>query len=96
MILAQPDTGGTPGAQNSTYASNIGPTIDQVTHDPPVPPSNTPVTVSGRISDPDGIGTVQLRYAIAGGAFQTVVMAETGTFGVWSGQIPGQSSAIKV
>ena len=96
VILSQPETHGTPGAENSTSAANLGPTISGVTHDPPVPPVNTPVTVSAQLSDPDGLGQVLLRYAVSGGAFQTATMSPSSTPGTWSAQIPGQSGGTKI
>ncbi|MFT5105419.1 MAG: hypothetical protein ACI9UA_001039 [Pseudoalteromonas tetraodonis] len=96
FILTQAASHGSPGIQNSTFENNIGPTFADTNHDPAVPPANTPVTVSTKISDPDGVASAQLHYAVSGGAFQTAAMAETSTPGVWSAEIPGQSSATKV
>jgi len=96
IVLSQPGKYGTPGAQNSSFSTNIGPTFTGAKHEPPVPAANTPVTVSVHISDPDGVASAELHYAVSGGAFQTAVMAETSTPDVWSAQIPGQSSATKI
>ena len=59
-----PDTLGTPGAQNSAFTANPAPAIRNVTHAPATPKSWQPVTITAQISDPQGIGSVQLAYQI--------------------------------
>ncbi len=59
-----PDTLGTPGAQNSVFAANIGPAIRNIGHTPVAPLSTQPITVSAKVSDPQGVGAVTLRYQI--------------------------------
>ena len=56
----------TPGAANSVgvLANVIPPQIRQVSHVPENPLPNVPVTVSARITDPDGMGAVSLAYQI--------------------------------
>jgi hypothetical protein len=53
---------GTPGLPNSRAATNAGPAIYQVTHSPAVPAANQPVVVTARVSDPDGVASLMLRY----------------------------------
>jgi len=47
-LLDAPALHGTPGAQNSVFSANIGPTYQEFRHDPPVPAPFAPVTVSAR------------------------------------------------
>lgn len=95
FILDQPVGSGTPGAVNSTFVVNPGPTFSEMSHDPPVPPVDTPVTVSARVFDPDGVASVQLHYAVSGENFQSILMGETSEQGIWSAQLPGQSRGTK-
>lgn len=65
--LASGGAGGglpTPGAANSVYtaAGAIPPQIRQVAHTPLAPAPGQPVTVTARITDPDGMGAVTLAY----------------------------------
>ncbi|MBI1389834.1 MAG: hypothetical protein GC154_15450 [bacterium] len=54
----------TPGKENSVFANNIAPQIRQVEHSPKQPKSNQPVTVTAKITDPDGVASVNLLYQI--------------------------------
>ena len=73
--LAVPQRNGTPGAPNSRFAKNIGPTFGDFGHFPAVPNVGQPVTVSVAANDPDGLASVTLRYSIAGSAWQEAPMA---------------------
>lgn len=53
-------TGPTPGARNSVYADNAGPQMRQVQHSPQMPKTTESVTISCKITDPDGVGNVEL------------------------------------
>ncbi|TMP98937.1 MAG: lamin tail domain-containing protein, partial [Verrucomicrobia bacterium] len=53
--LEVPDLTGTPGARNSRFETNIGPTFSEFQHRPVVPAANEPVTVSVTVHDPDGV-----------------------------------------
>lgn len=57
-------TNPTPGAANAARlsASRVPPQIRQVSHSPAQPVAGTPVTVTAKITDPDGTGTVSLLY----------------------------------
>jgi Lamin Tail Domain/CotH kinase protein len=55
---------GTPGAQNSTVISTAKapPSISSVSHSPQMPTAGQAVTITAAISDPDGMGAVNLLY----------------------------------
>ena len=54
----------TPGSQNSVFALNAPPHIRQVDHSPNQPATGEAVTITARITDPDGVGPVYLSYQI--------------------------------
>jgi hypothetical protein len=55
----------TPGAVNSAvYATNIPPHIRQVNHDPEQPASGEVVTITAKVTDPDGVASVTLKYQL--------------------------------
>jgi hypothetical protein len=62
--LPMPPDLGTPGLPNSRRLANAGPAIYDVTHAPVLPDANQPVLITARVSDPDGIASVQLRYRL--------------------------------
>ena len=53
----------TPGTQNNVFAANAAPSIRQVNH-AENPTSGSSVTVSAKVTDPDGVASVQLQYQI--------------------------------
>ncbi|MCP5535810.1 MAG: lamin tail domain-containing protein [Akkermansiaceae bacterium] len=60
----------TPGAANAVLTGNAPPIIRQVDHSPQVPTAATPTTVTAKVSDPDGVATVNLLYqVVAPGAY---------------------------
>ncbi len=60
----------TPGAQNSVFATNAAPSVRQVDHLPVQPAANVPVTITAKVTDPDGVASVTLEYqAIDPGAY---------------------------
>ncbi len=55
----------TPAAVNSlVFAENIPPQIRQVRHSPKQPQANEAVTVTAKVTDPDGVKTVTLMYQV--------------------------------
>jgi hypothetical protein len=99
LRLELPATPGTPGAPNSRLVANAGPTISETTHNPVLPVAAQPVVVTARITDPDNISGVTLRYRLDSTApytYTNVAMTDNGSApdalagdGVYSGAIPG-------
>jgi len=54
----------TPGAQNAVYADNIPPQIRQVDHSPEQPTSSDTVTITCKVTDPNGVASVTLHYQL--------------------------------
>ncbi|MBN1816036.1 MAG: lamin tail domain-containing protein [Sedimentisphaerales bacterium] len=55
----------TPGAENQqVFAGNIPPHIRQVEHSPRQPSSGQTVTITAKVTDPDGVAAVTLQYQI--------------------------------
>lgn len=93
--ITQPVLNGTPGARNSRYQANIGPTFVNLSHTPVVPTSGQPVTVSVTASDPDSVATGVLHYAVNSSAWQTLPItpqAMSGGATTLSAVVPGQAS----
>lgn len=98
--LPVPANLGTPGQKNSRLVNNAGPAIYDVTHTPALPRSNQSVVVTARVSDPDGVGSINLRYRTdPSTTLSTVAMRDDGTLGdavagdgLYSARISGRSS----
>ncbi|MGK0188281.1 MAG: hypothetical protein ACI9R3_004073 [Verrucomicrobiales bacterium] len=60
----EPEPQPTPGRQNSVLAANAPPQTRQVEHSPKQPKASEPVTVTVKVTDPDGVGRVTLLYQI--------------------------------
>jgi len=58
------EAGLTPGAQNSVYTSNAPPQMRQLDHSPKQPASGEDVSVTVKVTDPDGVGSVELAYQL--------------------------------
>ncbi|MBE0537337.1 MAG: lamin tail domain-containing protein [Phycisphaerae bacterium] len=52
----------TPGAQNSVLAANAPPQMRQIKHSPQSPRANEPVTITIKVTDPEGVKAVTLLY----------------------------------
>ncbi len=95
---------GTPGSQNSRFAANAAPAVYDVRHTPVLPPADETVTVTARVSAPNGISAVRLHYRLdPATSHQSVSMRDDGTGGdalagdgVFTGVIPAQSSGALV
>lgn len=53
-----------PGFQNHQYVENPPPNVETVIHSPRQPTSSDPITITARITDTDGVASVQLHYQI--------------------------------
>lgn len=53
-----------PGFQNLQFQTNPPPNIEQVSHSPQQPTSGTPIPVTARVADADGVASVSLKYQI--------------------------------
>jgi hypothetical protein len=56
--------GPTPGAINSVYAANAPPQIRQVDNSPNSPVAGQDVAITAKVTDPDGVADVQLKYQL--------------------------------
>ncbi|MDB6032186.1 MAG: hypothetical protein JWM16_2524, partial [Verrucomicrobiales bacterium] len=92
--LQVPALNGTPGARNSRYLANAGPTYSGFRHAPAVPNPNQAVTVSVAAQDPDGIATMTLWWALDGGSWNQVPMSQSN--GLFRGTILGNSAGTLV
>lgn len=54
----------TPGVENSVFAGNIPPHIRQVEHSPQQPVSGQTVTITAKVTDPDGVAQVICQYQV--------------------------------
>ncbi|HWH72502.1 MAG TPA: hypothetical protein VNT26_24280, partial [Candidatus Sulfotelmatobacter sp.] len=57
-------SGPTPGRLNSVYATNAPPQIRQVEHSPSQPKAGEVVTVTAKVTDPNGVRNVVLEYQV--------------------------------
>ena len=62
--LDVPQATGTPGAQNSVFVANSGPSLDALSHFPATPTSSERVAVSVRADDPDGVASMILKWSV--------------------------------
>lgn len=76
--LEVPRQHGTPGAQNSVWEANIGPTCSALSHDPVIPTSRARATVSVRVQDNDGVDTVRIWYSVNGEPYRSLPMEQQG------------------
>lgn len=98
--LKVPSNLGTPGRRNSQAKENVGPAIFEISHFPILPPTNSPIVVSARVVDLDGLAAVTLRYRIdPTNTLFDVPMKDDGVGAdlvagdqIYSGEIPGQRS----
>jgi len=89
--LDVPEQNGTPGARNSTFATNVGPTYSQLEQDPVLPASDEPVTISVRAEDPDGVDSLVLKWRRDGASWSTAPMTVDAE-GFYKATIPAHPS----
>jgi hypothetical protein len=54
----------TPGLINTVFSTNAAPNIRQVRHTPQSPASTNQIVVTAKVTDPDGVASVQLQYQV--------------------------------
>ncbi|MCZ6795013.1 MAG: lamin tail domain-containing protein [Planctomycetota bacterium] len=89
-VLATPERSGTPGAVNSRFEENVGPTFSEFGHSPVFPADGEEVTVSVRADDPDGVDTCMLWWSSDGENWESGPMALVG--GLYRGAVPWQGN----
>jgi hypothetical protein len=62
--LGSPDAGPTPGGRNAVFETNSPPNLRQVDHTPKQPGSGESVKVTVKVTDTDGVSSVQLLYQL--------------------------------
>lgn len=93
---------GTPGLRNSRTVNNAGPAITEVSHAPVLPGANEDVRVTARVSDPDGVVALVLKFGVAPGSnYETVGMVDDGSGGdavaddgVYTATVAGQAAGV--
>lgn len=78
FVLPRPTRHGTPGARNSTFVSNLGPTFEGLRHSPIVPGAGEPVTVSVSARAPRGIASATLWWSVNAGVWQSTPLLSNG------------------
>ena len=58
------ESGATPGRVNSVFSTNAAPQTRQVKHSPRTPAAGEDVLITAKVTDPDGVGRVQLEYQV--------------------------------
>jgi len=95
-ILSAPNNGGTPGAVNSRYVANTGPTFTGLDHRPAVPAANATATVSVMVNDPDGVASVNLFTSFNGAAFTSIPMTAATRKGPYTAVVAARPASSKV
>jgi hypothetical protein len=95
-LLDAPTARGTPGARNTAFTPNVGPTYYDFHHDPTVPAPFAPGTVSVCAADPDGIAAMTLWWRVDTNAWTSVPMtldaSNASTLQRFSAAIPGKAA----
>ncbi len=87
-LLAVPSPNGTPGARNSTYEENIGPTFAHLQATPVLPQPNQAVMISVEAQDPQGVSSARVFWSLNGEEWASAPLAaKPGS--PFSGVIPG-------
>ena len=92
ILLDLPAASGTPGARNSVYTENAGPTFSLQLHAPAVPEAGEPITFSTAINDPDGVASARIFYSVNGAAAFSQLPLAASPDGLYRATIPGQAA----
>ena len=100
-VLPIPSQHGTPGARNSTFTTNMGPTFAAFGHSPIIPQPNQAVTVSASASDPAGVQALTLWWSVTAGVWRQAPMLAGPAAGPsgyvnYAALIPGQPAGTLV
>lgn len=95
-LLPLPENTGTPGAVNSRAVTNAGPTYAGLSHSPILPGAGQNTRVSIIVADPDGIGTVSLKWRLDPTATWNTLAMSAGSDGIYTTDIPGQAAGALV
>jgi hypothetical protein len=90
-VLPVPALTGTPGARNSRYTANLGPTFNEFQHKPVIPQPTETVSVSVKAQDPQGVALCQVWWSVNGGSFSSAPMTLDGN-GFYTGSIPAAAA----
>jgi hypothetical protein len=93
--LVAPQNNGTPGAINSRFTANIGPTFSRLRHEPAVPAAGSPVTISVQAHDPQSVTNCRVFWSVNGGMFSNAPMALQAN-GDFSASLPGSAAGAVV
>ena len=63
-LLGSGGAGPTPGARNAVYETTLPPQIRQVNHSPEEPRAGQAITITAKITDPDGVASARLLYQL--------------------------------
>src|ERR1017187_1521014 len=85
---------------NSQSATNAGPALYNVTHNPPLPAAGQPVVVTAQVHNPNGVSNLKIHYRLDPAvSYAAVTMTDRGTGGdaiagdgIFSATIPGQAA----
>ena len=91
-LLPLPSRHGTPGAINSRWVANAGPTFTELKHLPIIPKTNEPVTVSVWASDPDGVAAVALNYRVNPATTFATTPMTLQSDGAWTASLPARAA----
>lgn len=89
-ILSMPDRLGTPGRQNSTYSTNIGPTYWGLRHAPVLPSPSEDIEVAIHADDPDTVSGMKLFYVVKGVSQYVDMSRSASDHTLYFGTIPRQ------
>ncbi|MFZ9854529.1 MAG: lamin tail domain-containing protein, partial [Limisphaerales bacterium] len=100
--LQVPRNLGSPGRANSRVVANAGPAIHQVSHSPALPRAGEPVRVTARVSDPDVVTSLVVRFRVdPGTSLSEVPMRDDGLEGdvlagdgVFTALLEGRSASL--
>jgi Lamin Tail Domain/Domain of unknown function (DUF4457)/CotH kinase protein len=94
-LLPIPQNTGTPGAQNSRFVTNPGPTLSGFAHTPIAPAANATATVRVMAVDAQGVSSVSLKWRVDGAAsWNSATMTLNGA--QYEAQIPAQTGGTLV